>query len=145
MREDQPGKAPEPARPTPGMAAPPPPPAEGGKAHSSAPVLSLPKGGGAIRDIGEKFDVNPTTGTASFSVPIALSPGRAGFGPQLSISYNSGSGNGPFGLGWGLSLQAITRKTDKGLPRYADAEDSDLFLISGSEDLVPVLEWGGGT
>jgi RHS repeat-associated protein len=71
------------------------------------------------------------------SVPIAASPGRSGFGPQLSLSYDSGSGNGPFGLGWSLSLPSITRKTDKGLPRYQDAIDSDVFILSGAEDLVP--------
>jgi len=73
------------------------------------------------------------------TVPIATSPGRSGFGPQLALSYDSGSGNGPFGLGWNLSLPAISRKTDKGLPRYDDANDSDVFILSGSEDLVPVL------
>ena len=31
----------------------------------SAPSLSLPKGGGAIRGIGEKFAANPVTGTGS--------------------------------------------------------------------------------
>src|SRR6185369_1394462 len=91
---------------------------------SQAPTISLPKGGGAIRGMGEKFAANPVTGTGSMSVPIATSPGRAGFGPQLSVSYDSGAGNGPFGLGWNLSLPAITRKTDKGLPRYDDAKDS---------------------
>src|SRR5436305_3629455 len=87
------------------------------------PSLSLPKGGGAIRGIGEKFAANPVTGTGSMTVPIATSPGRSGFGPQLSLSYDSGSGNGPFGVGWSLSLPAITRKTDKGLPQYRDAEE----------------------
>ena len=87
----------------------------------SAPSLSLPKGGGAVRGIGEKFTANPVTGTGSMSVPIATSPGRSGFGPQLSLSYDSGSGNGPFGFGWGLSLPSITRKTDKALPQYRDA------------------------
>ena len=88
------------------------------------PQLSLPKGGGAIRGIGEKFAANPVTGTGSMTVPIATSPGRSGFGPQLSLSYDSGAGNGPFGFGWSLSLPSITRKTDKGLPRYRDAEES---------------------
>src|SRR5262249_51653644 len=61
-------------------------------------------------------------------------------GPQLALSYDSGSGNGPFGIGWNLSLPAITRKTDKGLPKYRDAEESDVFIISGAEDLVPVFK-----
>src|SRR5713101_4930037 len=103
----------------------------------SPPSISLPKGGGAIRDIGEKFAANPVTGTGSMTVPIATSPGRSGFGPQLSLSYDSGAGNGPFGFGWSLSLPAITRKTDKGLPQYLDANESDVFILSGAEDLVP--------
>ena len=107
------------------------------------PAISLPKGGGAIRGMGEKFAANPATGTGSMTVPIATSPGRSGFGPQLSLSYDSGSGNGPFGLGWSLGLPSITRKTDKGLPQYRDAEESDEFILSGAEDLVPVLVQDG--
>jgi hypothetical protein len=103
------------------------------------PSISMPKGGGAIRGIGEKFGVNPVTGTGSLAIPIYTSPGRAGFGPQLSLSYDSGAANGPFGFGWSLSLPSITRKTDKGLPRYFDDIDLDTFLLSGAEDLVPVL------
>ncbi|MFL5706717.1 MAG: SpvB/TcaC N-terminal domain-containing protein [Ktedonobacteraceae bacterium] len=110
------------------------------KNQISSPTIALPKGGGAIRGIGEKFAANPVTGTGSLSVPIAISPGRSGFGPQLSLSYDSGSGNGPFGFGWSLSLPSITRKTEKGLPRYRDAEESDIFILSGAEDLVPVFK-----
>lgn len=109
-----------------------------------APAVSLPKGGGAIKGIGEKFAANPVTGTGSMSIPIATSPGRGGFGPQLSLSYVSGAGNGPFGFGWSLSLPSITRKTDKGLPRYRDHEESDVFILSGAEDLVPEL-FGDGS
>jgi hypothetical protein len=109
----------------------------------TAPKLELPKGGGAIRGISEKFSANPVTGTGSMSIPIATSPGRGGFGPQLALTYDSGSGNTIFGFGWSLSLPAITRKTDKGLPRYFDADESDVFLISGAEDLVPILDSGG--
>ncbi|WP_367025573.1 SpvB/TcaC N-terminal domain-containing protein [Methylococcus sp. ANG] len=107
-------------------------------ADAHTPTIQLPKGGGAIRGIGEKFAANPVTGTGSMSVPIATSPGRSGFGPQLSLTYDSGAGNGPFGFGWSLSLPSITRKTDKGLPQYLDAVDSDVFILSGAEDLVPV-------
>jgi RHS repeat-associated protein len=112
---------------------------QGGEQAPVLPAVSLPKGGGAIRGMGEKFAANPVTGTGSMSVPIATSPGRSGFGPQLSLTYDSGSGNGPFGFGWSLSLPAITRKTDKGLPRYLDADESDVFILSGAEDLVPVF------
>jgi RHS repeat-associated protein len=107
--------------------------------QTSAPQLSLPKGGGAIRGIGEKFAANPVTGTWTMSVPIIVSPGRSGFQPQLQLSYDSGAGNGIFGLGWRLSLSSISRKTDKGLPRYDDTSESDVFILSDSEDLVPEL------
>ncbi len=42
-------------------------------------------------------------------------------------------------MGWSLPIPMITRRTDKGLPRYRDGEESDIFILSGSEDLVPVL------
>jgi Salmonella virulence plasmid 65kDa B protein len=98
----------------------------------------MPKGGGAIRGLGEKLGATPFTGTGSMSVPIATSPARSGFGPQLALRYDSGAGNGPFGFGWNLALPSITRRTDQGLPRYRDVEESDVFILSGSEDLVPV-------
>lgn len=114
------------------------PPNRAAEAVPVAPTLSLPKGGGAIRGIDEKFSTNLATGTASFTVPIATSHGRSGVALDLGLSYDSGAGNGPFGIGWHASVPAITRKTDKGLPRYIDAEESDVFVLSGAEDLVPI-------
>lgn len=112
---------------------------DGGKTKSNAieiPSISLPKGGGAIKGIDEKFSVNAVNGSSSFSLPLPFSPAR-GASPSLSISYNSGAGNGIFGLGWNLSLGSIKRKTDKELPQYLDTIDSDTFLFSEAEDLVP--------
>ncbi|KAF1983001.1 SpvB-domain-containing protein [Aulographum hederae CBS 113979] len=109
----------------------------------AAPSLSLPKGGGSIHGIGEKFDVNSSTGTGSASIPIKVSPAR-GVQPQLSVNYNSGSGNSVFGLGFQLAgIPSITRKTDKGLPKYQqtpEGHDSDVFLLADSEDLVPLFK-----
>ena len=112
---------------------------DGGKTKSNAievPSISLPKGGGAIKGIDEKFSVNIVNGTASFSIPLPFSPSR-GASPSLSLSYNSGGGNGIFGLGWNLGLSSIKRKTDKELPQYLDGIGSDTFLFSEAEDLVP--------
>ena len=108
------------------------------------PAITLPRGSGAIRGIDEKFAANSVTGTGLMTVPIATSPGRSGFGLQLSLSYDSGAWNGPFGFGWSLSPPSITRKTDKGLPQHLDgheeAADRDVFILSGAEDLVPEFE-----
>ncbi len=106
---------------------------------SPSAAISLPKGGGAIKGIGETFQPNLFTGTGNFSIPIATTPGRAGFGPQLTLQYSTGNGNGSFGLGWQLSIPRITRKTEKGIPRYTD---NDVFVMSGAEDLVPYLAEG---
>src|SRR3954468_19676001 len=91
-----------------------------GKTKSNSieiPSISLPKGGGAIKGIDEKFSVNAVNGTASFSIPFPFSPARGAVSPALNVTYNSGAGNGIFGLGWTLNLPSIKRKTDKGLPQ----------------------------
>ncbi len=102
------------------------------------PEIQLPRGGGAIKSIGEKLTTDLATGAASFSVPIAVSPGRAQFGPELALTYSTGQGNGPWGIGFGYSPPTISRKTDRGVPRYFDDEQPDTFLLAGAEDLVPV-------
>jgi RHS repeat-associated protein len=127
----------------------PPPEQQPNTGPFAAPEISLPKGGGAIRGLGEKFQTNPTNGTGTLSIPIPLSKSRGEFQPSLSLSYSSGSGNGPYGLGWSITVPSISRRTDKGIPRYipfarcatdiaaVDAA-ADIFLLSGSEDLVPI-------
>jgi hypothetical protein len=97
--------------------------------------LSLPTGGGAIKGIDEKFAVNAANGTATLSMPLPFSRAREA-GPALHLDYNSGAGNGVFGLGWSLRLPSIKRKTEGELPRYLD---SDTFIFSDTEDLVPGL------
>lgn len=100
------------------------------------PNISLPKGGGALRGLDEKFAVNAVNGTASFSVPLPFSPARGAL-TKLNLNYSSANPNGIFGLGWSLDLASIKRKTDKTLPRYLDTVDSDTFLFSAADDLVP--------
>ncbi|MES2108320.1 MAG: SpvB/TcaC N-terminal domain-containing protein [Bacteroidota bacterium] len=104
-----------------------------------APQITLPKGGGAIQSIDQKFSVNAINGTSSVNIPFPFSPSRNGFMPSLSLSYSSGIGNSPFGLGWGAAPGSIVRQTDKKLPEYRDADGSDIFILSGAEDLVPTL------
>ena len=100
--------------------------------------IELPRGGGAVQGIAEKFAANPATGTSSLSIPLPVSHGR-GLEPGLSLAYDSGNGNGAFGLGWQLGIPQIVRKTENGLPQYRDEHESDVFLLNGHEDLVPFL------
>ena len=103
---------------------------------SDKEIISNPKGGGALQGIGEKFSPDLYTGTGNFTVPISVPPGRNGLKPQIDLVYSSGNGNGPFGLGWQLSVPGVSRKTSRGMPLYDDSRD--VFILSGSEDMVPI-------
>ena len=115
---------------------------DGGRTKSNSidvPSISLPSGGGAIKGIDEKFSVNAVNGTATVSIPLPFSSPR-GAAPNLGLSYDSGNGNGIFGMGWSLGLPSIKRKTSKDLPHYFDAIESDVFVFSDAEDLVPAFK-----
>jgi hypothetical protein len=105
------------------------------KSGVSDQIISLPQGGGALQGIGEKFSPDLYTGTANFTIPIAVPAGRNWFQPKLDLVYSSGNGNSFFGQGWNLSIPAVSRKTSKAIPLYQDA---DIFILSGTEDLIAV-------
>src|SRR4051812_10471532 len=61
--------------------------------------------GTANADMGRtagSWGVSPS-GAATYTVPIWFQPGPKGIQPSFSFSYNSQSGNGTMGVGWGLS------------------------------------------
>ena len=68
------------------------------------------------------------------TVPIATSPGRGGFGPQLGLSYDSGSGNGLFGFRVGNPILAGEShgKLTRGLPRVTKTSmiPTSLFCLA---------------
>nr|RBQ84596.1 hypothetical protein FVER53263_10758 [Fusarium verticillioides] len=99
----------------------------------STPTLQKGIAGGSHRPIDQTFKMNPLNGTMALALPIPVTEGRGGFGPKLELSYNSGSGNGYFGLGWQLNLSSITRMTSKRTPMY---DETDTFLLSGEDELV---------
>lgn len=72
---------------------------ENNKQQVNVAPLSLPKGGGAIAGMGESLGAIGPSGLASLTVPLPISAGR-GYAPALALSYSSGGGNSPFGLGW---------------------------------------------
>lgn len=119
------------------------------KSNEGGSLINLPKGGGALSGLGEKFAPDLHTGTGNYSIPLTLPAGRNGFTPKLALSYSTGQGQGPFGLGWTLGLPGVSRKTSAGVPRYRDAsplaDDADVFVLSGSEDLVAIEVSDDGT
>jgi RHS repeat-associated protein len=101
-------------------------------------VISLPSGPGSLEGLGENFEPNLSTGTSSYPVKFTAAPGRVGFQPELSLNYNGGNANGPWGMGWALSIPAIQRRTEDGLPTYDDATDQ--FVYSSGEKLVALRD-----
>lgn len=61
------------------------------------------------------------TGQKSYALPLPFQAGRT-LNPDLTLRYDSNSGNGKCGLGWDLNLPAISRKTSKGVPKYKAAD-----------------------
>src|SRR5262245_61065674 len=118
------------------------------KSNNSSQIISTPQGGGALHGIGETFAPDLHTGTGNFTVPIAMPSGRNGFQPQLSLVYSTANGNGPYCLGWNLTLPGVSRKVSTGIPRYlnnhASESGGDTFILSGAEDLIPITETAGG-
>ncbi len=103
----------------------------------SASTLKLPDKPGSIKGLSDDASVQVFSGHVSYSVPFELPQGRAGFGPQLSLSYSGELGNGPLGIGWSLGLISIKRSLRHGVPTYTDADELELVGIGGGGRLVP--------
>jgi RHS repeat-associated protein len=95
-------------------------------------ILSLPGGGGDVRGLGETFRPDLHSGTGSYAIPLDIPNGPNDIAPKLTLLYQTGSGNGPFGMGFGLHLPAIARSTDRRIPTYRDTDDV-LVLLGGGE------------
>ncbi|EPS41108.1 hypothetical protein H072_4973 [Dactylellina haptotyla CBS 200.50] len=95
------------------------------------PSITQPTGGGSSRSINGSHQVNGYNGTLSWSATIPVTGASRWGAPALSLVYNSGSGNGPFGVGWSMSgLSRISRSTQPNLPMYTE---DDIFNIDGTE------------
>ena len=70
------------------------------KSGAKPQVISLPSGPGTIEGLGESFEPRLNTGTSAYSVPLAAPKGKNGHQPTVSLVYDGGKGNGPFGIGW---------------------------------------------
>jgi hypothetical protein len=80
-------------------------------------------------------------GAATYSIPIALPPGRKGMQPGFSLSYSSRSGAGTAGLGFSLnglsSLHRCPRTPEQdGETRAARGDGSDRLCLDGQRLIV---------
>ncbi|MGH9222291.1 MAG: SpvB/TcaC N-terminal domain-containing protein [Acidimicrobiales bacterium] len=71
-------------------------------------------------------------GNAVMELPISIPPGRGGVQPDLTLTYDSGGGNGWLGMGWDLNLGEITVDTRWGVPRYDDFLETETYLLDSA-------------
>jgi RHS repeat-associated protein len=96
-------------------------------------VVPLPEILGKSRSV----QVVSAFGTVSESIPIVVSPGRRNIQPQLALSYNSMGGLGDAGLGWQLSIGAVSRWRGDGTPTAGDPNTYSYALAGAGGKLIP--------
>ena len=106
-------------------------------------VYSLIKAFSSVFDLDTSALVGSTAGAlsveqgvANYAIPIIVPPGISGMKPELSIHYNSNSGNGLLGIGFSLGgLSAVYRcsktiATD-GVKDVVGYDDNDRYCLDG--------------
>ena len=87
-------------------------------------------------NISGSFDIGPV-GNATYNIPVDLPPGTAGLKPDVSIVYNSFSGDGLMGKGFSLSaISSITRVNTtvfhSGYISDIEFDDTDKYMLDGN-------------
>ncbi|WKD48752.1 FG-GAP-like repeat-containing protein [Microbulbifer spongiae] len=89
----------------------------------------------SVGSTGSQHEVG-TDGSANYSIPIYVVPGKSGIQPDLALSYSSNAGNGLLGVGWSLSGLSVihrcaaTLKQDGFIGSIA-FDDKDKFCLNG--------------
>ncbi len=86
----------------------------------------------AVGTTAGEASVSPT-GAAIYQIPIEITPGTAGIQPNVSVVYNSQSGNGLLGYGW--NLNAVSAIVRAGKTIYHDGVVS-APLLNSSDNLL---------
>lgn len=77
-------------------------------------------------------------GNAGYWIPLNTVPGTAGMAPALSLSYGSGTSNGPLGVGWRLGgLSSVVRCPStiatENAPGGVHLDSTDRFCLDGQK------------
>lgn len=90
--------------------------------------------------INGSFDVS-STGAATYSIPIPISPGTANMVPQVSLFYNSQAGNGLMGQGWDIAGLSSIARVGKSIHldtkvTTVELNEEDRFALDGNRLIV---------
>lgn len=96
---------------------------------SASSVVALPTPGGTVQSESGTFELSSNTGSARFNLPLPPLPLRAGLAPGISLGYDqfAGDSGSGFGIGWSLSLPAISMNDDRGSAIGGFREGGDFF------------------
>lgn len=88
------------------------------------------------------------TGEFTYTLPIAVPPGRAGMQPSLALTYGSRGGNDLAGVGWSLAGLSEIRRCGRTLATEGevdgvDFDATDRFCLDGQK-LIAVSGFYGG-
>ena len=94
------------------------------------------------------YGVSPS-GAFQFSMPVTVPVGINGVQPNLKISFSSGGGSGPLGVGWGVSgLGAISRCgqtfATNGIKVGVQHNADDRFCLNGQQLILISGTYGVG-
>jgi RHS repeat-associated protein len=86
-------------------------------------------------------------GSACYAIPLRVPPGTGGMQPDLSLVYDSGSGNGISGVGWSLrGLSVITRcpatVVQDGFTGRVSYDQNDRFCLDGLRLVAVAGQYG---
>ncbi|MDR1730417.1 MAG: FG-GAP-like repeat-containing protein, partial [Prevotellaceae bacterium] len=86
--------------------------------------------GAVVGSVPGAFDIS-AAGAATYSIPVEVPPGIQGMQPNISLVYNSQSGNGIAGQGWNLSGMSAITVGNKNI--FSDAAVSPIGLMEVSD------------
>jgi RHS repeat-associated protein len=99
--------------------------AEGSKAQGA----NTGDGSTPFTGLAQAPEANLFVGSSTTSIPIEVPAGRKMLTPKLALTYNSGGGPSPFGLGWDLQLGRIQRCGKRGVLSCDDATYRNDFVL----------------
>lgn len=123
---------------------------QGGPVDSGAgagnPTGTTAPQGQSFHDTEGNIGVN-RAGQLEFSLPIDLPPGVKNVTPQISLVYNSGSGNGIAGYGWSISGITAISRIAKNIENAHEVKEiqlsySDYYSFNGQRLILKSGEYG---
>ena len=100
-------------------------------------TLATPATSRPVGTITSDFAVNGNGG-ATYTIPIEVPPGTHGVQPNISLVYNSQSGNGLLGVGWNLAGLSVIARCGKipainGVRSGVNFDSNDRFCFNGQQ------------